>query len=178
MPKDFKDLGVILKTQDYKEADKIITILTKSNGLVVVFAIGARRPKSKKAPHLDLINHCQFQIRNNGVNFLSEILPISDYQGLKKDLKKISICMSFFEIIIELVPEGVEDENLYFSLVNFLNQLSSENNLEKQSKLLSGFAKYILRHLGYQDSMPANTQSISKYFEFLMNKKIFAKEIV
>ena len=178
MPRDFKDLGIILKTQDYKEADKIVTILTKKSGLLVAFAVGVRRPKSKKAPHLDLVNHCQFQFKNNGVNFLNEVAPVSDFKNIKKDLRKVSLCMTFFEIITQLVPEEVEDENLYLSLLNFLDQLSLINDNLEQNKLCAQFAKYILRHLGYQDNLPTGAQSLSKHFEVLMNKKLFAKEIV
>lgn len=177
MPREYKDLGVIIKTQDYKDFDKIITICTKSKGIVTSIARGVRRSVSKRSPHIDLLNLITFQISEGNSKFLGEVVCNSSFPGIREDLKKISIAMSFMEIINSLVPEEAADEELFLSLNNFLKKINTSTSKEEIDKTSSAFARYLLRHLGYPENSPHQT-TFSSYFEYLMNKRIIGKEIV
>lgn len=175
---EFKDVGVVVKTADYKDADKIITILTKNHGLITAFALGARRQNSKKSPHLDLISQIDIQVRGKDYFYLDQASTINSFPNIKSNLKKISLCMSFFEIFTQLVPSGVEDQELYSSLIVFLSKIESLDNEKEQGRVTSKFARYLLRHLGYPETLPQSLKNVSSYFESLMNRKLIAKEMV
>ena len=51
--------GVILKRRNFGEADRILTIYTRDYGKVICLAKGVRRPRSKKAGHLELGSWCK-----------------------------------------------------------------------------------------------------------------------
>ncbi len=174
----YNDSGVIIKTQDYKEADKIITLVTSNHGLVYYHAIGARRSASKKSPHLDLFSHIKFgaTVQNNQ-NILTQADSLNYHQSIKIDLKKISLAMSFSEILHNLLPAEVEDTELYSSLVNFLDALDKSPNEEVSRQISGKFGHYLLRHLGYPPPPKNSNESLSTYFEYLMNRKIIGKEI-
>ncbi len=178
MAGEIKDVGVVVKTQDYKDADKIITILTKNHGLITAFALGARRQNSKKSPHLDLISQVDIQLRGKEYLYLDQASTIHSFAKIKSDLNKISLCMSFFEILTQLTPSSVDDPEMYESLVNFLNKVEAVDTKIELNQVSAKFAKYILRHLGYPETPPASIGTISSYFESLMNRKLIAKEIV
>lgn len=174
----YNDLGIIVKTQDYGEADKIISILSQNHGLVHYFATGARRSSSKKSSHLDVFSHINYSVNTrNSQNYLTQADSLNYFSSLKKDLKKISLGFSFLEIIYNLLPAEVEDEELYLSLLNFLNALNSSTDPQKDSQLCSNFGQYLIRHLGYPPPPPNLSTNLSGYFETLMNKKIIGKEI-
>ncbi len=173
-----KDVGVVIKTQDYKDADKIVTIITKKHGLLSLFAIGARRQNSKKSPHLDLITEVDILFYGKDFLYLQQASTINSFSKTKLDLKKISLCMSFFEILTQLVPANVEDLELYDSLVVFLKKIEELEDAKECGRLSSKFARYLLRHLGYPEMLPQSLGNISSYFETLMNRKLIAKEMV
>lgn len=175
---EFKDVGVVVKTADYKDADKIITILTRNHGLISCFALGARRQNSKKSPHLDLISQIDIQIKGRDYLYLEQASTVASFSKIKGDLKKISLCMSFFEILTQLVPSAVDDQELYLSLVVFLNKIESLESEKEQAKTSSRFALYLLRHLGYPEAPPQSLKNVSSYFESIMNRKLIAKEMV
>ncbi len=175
---EFKDVGVVIKTADYKDADKIITILTRNHGLITTFALGARKQNSKKSPHLDLLSQVSFQVKGRDYFYLEQASTIKSFFKIKTDLKKISLCMSFFEILNHLVPSRVEDKELYTSLIIFLEKIEQTKEEKEQNQLSSKFARYLLRHLGYPEKPPQKIKNISTYFESLMSRKLIAKEIV
>ncbi len=173
----YNDLGVIIKTQDYKEADKVITILTATHGLVHYFAIGARRSASKKAAHLDLLSHIKFSANtSNNQSYLMQADSLNFFAEIKNNLKKIGLAMSFLEIIYHLLPAEVEDNETYKSFVIFLDSLNNSKDENSDKVLSRKFGSYLLRHLGYPPP-PSSGTNLSNYFETLMNRKIIGKEI-
>lgn len=178
MRDSYNDSGVIIKTQDYKEADKVLTIVTENHGLVHMFAVGARRSNSKKAPHLDLLTQIKFSVNQNGnQTYILQADSLNFFSNIKDNLKKIGLAMSFLEILYNLLPAEVEDKELYLSLVNFLEALNSSVTYEKNERICQQFGQYLLRHLGYPNPPSSTSDSLSGYFETLMNRKIIGKEI-
>jgi DNA repair protein RecO (recombination protein O) len=53
---------VVLRKLDYREADRIYTLLTRENGKVGAVARGVRRPASRLAPVLDLFSRVDVQL--------------------------------------------------------------------------------------------------------------------
>ncbi len=176
MRRSYNDSGVIIKTLDAKEADKVISIVTENHGLVHYFAVGSRRSNSKKAPHLDLLTHLKLSASvSNHQNTLLQADSLAFFPELKQNLKKVGVAMSFLEILSQLLPAEVEDKEIYTSLVNFLTTLNSAEDREIKA-LSSQFGSYLLRHLGYPP--PSSLENnLSSYFETLMNRKIIGKEI-
>ncbi len=58
----FKTEGVIIAKKNFGEADRILTIFTRDHGKIGCIAKGVRRPRSKKAGHVELGNWCKFFI--------------------------------------------------------------------------------------------------------------------
>lgn len=171
------DCGVVLGTRDYKEADKLVSVLTENHGLVRYLARGVRRQGSKKGPHLDLFQVIRFQVqRGENPRQLVQVESEKNHNQLKKSFDKIGHGLTIVEILNSVVAEEVPDKELYFSLVNYLHALNSTDDVNSLNKLSNDFGKYIVRHLGFpvpkDSSLP-----LSAHFEGIINRKIISNQI-
>jgi len=57
----YRDQGVVLRTIKLGEADRIVTILTQTNGKVRAVAKGIRRPGSRFGARLEPTSHVALQ---------------------------------------------------------------------------------------------------------------------
>ena len=58
----YRDDGIVLRTQDLGEADRIITMLTRRTGRVRAVAKGVRRTKSRFGARLEPFTHVDLQL--------------------------------------------------------------------------------------------------------------------
>ncbi|HUY96852.1 MAG TPA: DNA repair protein RecO [Verrucomicrobiae bacterium] len=58
----FRDEGIVLRRVDYADADRILTLFTGGHGKVGAIVRGARRPRSRLSPALDLFSRCSLQL--------------------------------------------------------------------------------------------------------------------
>ena len=81
--RSYRDLGVILRTQKLGEADRIITVLTSSHGLVRAVAKGVRRTQSKFGATLEpfMVADVQF-VRGRSLDIITQAVSRSTYGAL------------------------------------------------------------------------------------------------
>ncbi|MBD0708084.1 MULTISPECIES: DNA repair protein RecO [unclassified Streptomyces] len=72
----FRDDGIVLRTQKLGEADRIITLLTRSHGRVRAVARGVRRTKSKFGARLEPFSHVDVQFFARGSELVGRTLPL------------------------------------------------------------------------------------------------------
>src|SRR6266849_4475908 len=58
----YRDDGIVLRTQDLGEADRIITVLTRRTGRVRAVGKGVRRTKSRFGARLEPFTHVDLQL--------------------------------------------------------------------------------------------------------------------
>jgi DNA repair protein RecO (recombination protein O) len=58
----YRDDGIVLRTQDLGEADRIVTVLTRRNGRVRAVGKGVRRTKSRFGARLEPFTHVDLQL--------------------------------------------------------------------------------------------------------------------
>src|SRR3989339_992000 len=116
----FSDVGVVIKSVDFAEADKLVGILSHNHGYQEFVAKGARRLNSKKAAHLDLFNKIKFTIaRGNLPQTLLQADTEEYFPLLKSNLTKVRVAFSVAEILTNLLPHEEEDKESFLSLANF-----------------------------------------------------------
>jgi len=172
----FSDRGIVLKSMDFAEADKLIGVLSHSHGYQEYIARGARRLSSKKAPHLDLFNKIKFQVgRGHSPQLLMQADTEEYFPGLKSSLEKIRIALSLAEILTAILPPEEEDRESFLSLSNFLQALNKPISHEEIARLTNNYSFYLLRHLGYPHPKAAETTDLAIYFENIINRKIVSR---
>jgi DNA repair protein RecO (recombination protein O) len=165
----FKTEGVILKRKNFGEADRILTIYTKDFGKVTALAKGVRRPRSKKAGHLELGNWCKvFIAKGKSMDLLTEVelkkaFGIADFSESKTN--KI---FHILEIVHSMTPDHQKNTKIFSLLVSFLYQIAKE----KDFNLISSVFKIkLMAELGYFSAKSLKDSKTKKVFEIIEERE-------
>ncbi|MGI8878831.1 MAG: DNA repair protein RecO [Candidatus Limnocylindria bacterium] len=83
--------AIVLKTLDFGEADRILTLLTRHFGKVSVVAKGIRRPTSRLSGHAEPLAHATFQMaRGRELDVLTGAESRAAFRTLRDDLGSIA----------------------------------------------------------------------------------------
>ena len=70
--------GIVLRSVDTKEADKILTVLTAQLGKVPVVAKGARSRRSRVTAATELLSYAEMTLsESRGYQYLTEASPLA-----------------------------------------------------------------------------------------------------
>lgn len=178
MSESYTDSGIVIRSVDSGEADKFVSIISENHGLGNFVAKGARRPTSRKASHLDLLNLIKFSAgRGENPRYLNQVESTSFFPGIKKDYAKVGLSLTLAEILTNTLPLDVEDREIYLSFKSFLQALEKTVDSKETNRLGRRFGLFLMRHLGFPPPKFPETDNLSGYFESLMNRKIISTEI-
>lgn len=80
----YRDEGVVLRTHDLGEGDRIITLLTRENGRIRAVAKGVRRPRSRFGARLEPFGHVDLQLYEG--RSLDTITQVESFRAHGADL--------------------------------------------------------------------------------------------
>lgn len=144
------DHAVILKRINYGEADKIITVLTKSNGKVVLIAKGVRKITSRRKGHLELFSHVKISYtQSSGLGYITEVETIDIFADHQTVWEPLGHLFHVSELVDKLIPEDEEQEYVYRLLLRALTVLSQESDHERREEIIRLFERSLLTDLGY-----------------------------
>ena len=99
--------GLVLKEQAVGENDRLITVLTRTDGLVRAFARGARNFKNRSASATQMLSYSDFVIfRGRESNVIDSAESRKVFFGLRGDLTKLTLAQYFAELALAVAPEG------------------------------------------------------------------------
>ena len=112
---------MIIKTQDYKENDKLLWIFTERLGKITAIAKGAKKSKNKLMALSMTFSFGQYMIfKGKNLHNLSEGRIINSFQGLLKDFEKLTYGSYLCDLIDISMPEGEVNEALFKDFVTAL----------------------------------------------------------
>lgn len=149
---DIKTDGIILRETMTGEQDRLVTVLTRSNGVIKAFVNGARNPKSKNVSSTGLLCYSDFVIHKSqkGVYVIREAVAKEIFFSLRKDIVNLSLAQYFAELTYELSPRE-EDSSEFLSLI--LNSLYLLSMGKKSRKMIKSVIE--LRMLTLAGFMPS-----------------------
>lgn len=130
--------GLILKEQNIGEKDKLVTVLTRRNGLVRAFVRGAKSFKNRKNSATGMFCYSKLSLYKNKDSYIiDEAEPLETFFGLREDLEKISLAQYFSELAISLVQEEEPAEEYLRLILNSLHFLSKGTLPVEQVKAIT-----------------------------------------
>ena len=167
--------GIILQKIPYSEADEIITVLLKEQGVHRFFAHGSRKSKKKFQGLLDHFAHLHFeyQISNKGLWTLRDVQRLAHESQSVLSLEAYAVLSYLAELITEFVPEGGGDHGLY----DLWLELQAEVKLRTPTDQLAN--KYLTRffaRVGYALHSPMPLKEMTHFSERILQKKSRAAE--
>lgn len=178
MNPSFSDTGIVIKSLDFYEADRLIGIVSQNHGLVELIAKGARRITSKKAPHLDLLNLVRFQVvRGRPPQILSQAELSESYENIKSNLDHAQTALYLTEILNRVLAEGEKDRQMFLSLKNYLQGVNSTKDKKGLEEITIQFQLYLLRHLGFPPPPKTSSQILLRHFEDIIGRRIKSNQL-
>ncbi|MGE6665108.1 DNA repair protein RecO [Paenibacillus xylanexedens] len=98
--------GIVIRSMDYGEGNKIITLCTESGGKVGVLVRGAKKPKSRHAALVQPFTFGQYvYFRNTGLGTLNAGEIVESYHELREDLVKASYAFYACELLDRVLQD-------------------------------------------------------------------------
>lgn len=131
----FKTEGLILRETEYKDADKLLTVLTKDRGRLTLRARGVRSRSSKLKSGCQLLAYTEFTVYESSKSMLvDEAVPIELFIPLRQDIELLSLA-SYFAQVAEVLSQEDDPNSGLLSLclnsVYALSKLGRPQNLVK-----------------------------------------------
>lgn len=143
-----KTEGLVLREVDYKDADRILTVLTKEYGKMTLKARGVRKSKGTLKSACQLLAYSEFTYSDNhGFCTITEAVPIQMFTGLRSDLELLSLASYFAQVADVAAMEGEPNPELLSLTLNAVYALSNLNKPQPQVK--AGFELRAACIMGY-----------------------------
>jgi DNA repair protein RecO (recombination protein O) len=149
----YRDEGVVLRTQKLGEADRIITVLTRSHGRVRAVAKGIRRTTSRFGGRLEPFSHVDLQLaEGRSLDVVTQAETLAPYrEHFGDDYRRYTAGTAMLETAERLVEEEHEPAlQQYLLLVAALRALGSEDR--DPGLVLDSFLLRSLAAAGYAPS--------------------------
>src|SRR5438552_2126954 len=106
----YRDDGIVLRTQDLGEADRIVTILTRRTGRVRAVGKGVRRTKSRFGARLEPFTHVDLLLyTGRSLDVITQADSVRAYgEPLTADYPRYTTGIAMLETAEKFTPEEKE----------------------------------------------------------------------
>lgn len=123
--------GIVIRTIDYGETNKIVNLFTREMGKIGVMARGAKKPQSRLTSVSQMFIYGHFLIQTgSGLGTLQQGEIINSFRGLREDLEKSAYSAYIVELTDKLTEEKKTNPFLFELLFQTLNYFNEGMDLE------------------------------------------------
>lgn len=153
--------AIVLKRVSVGEADRVITLLTPSEGKLVTIAKGVRKMNSSQSAYLEPGNLVTSHLRStHSLPIITQTQLVNQFVNTKSDLKRVKQLFEVLELADLLFVENGEDQEGFEIIVDVLQLL---NEKKTQFVTIQQKLSALLVHLGYQSLDETPYTSILEY---------------
>ena len=146
--------ALVLRETKYKEADRILTLMTDREGKITVKARGALRKSSRTAAATQQLTYSEMTLfGNRGRWTVNEALVREPFDGLRQDMDKLSLGCYFAECLEAVSVEDQPEPELLQLGLNSLYALS--RGLYPQEHIKAAFEIRLMCLAGYTPELSA-----------------------
>jgi DNA repair protein RecO (recombination protein O) len=141
--------AIILKSEKFKEKDKIIRLLT-TKGKINCIVKGIRKTAHKYCSNLEIFSKQKIFLcksKTNSLSILTNAKILDSNYMLRQDIEKFTTACMVIELIDTMIPFNEEFSEDIFELVN---KTLTYIETEKKDLLISWFFLQLLNILGYK----------------------------
>lgn len=121
----FKTEGLVLRETEYKDADKLLTVLTRDRGKLTLRARGVRSRSSRLKSGCQLLAYSEFTVfENRNQMLVDEAVPIAMFMPLRSDIEQLSLASYFAQVAEVLSQEDNPDSELLSLCLHAIYALS------------------------------------------------------
>jgi len=145
--------GIILRAQDFKDADRLYSILTLENGLIKASARSVKKTESKLSGFLLPSNQVVLMLAGgkSGISKIAQVKVLQTHSLVAKDHEIFLLFSQLVEILLSALKENLEEQIIYQITLSFLGDLSNKSlALEKKKILQLAYFSQLFKVLGFQ----------------------------
>ena len=181
--------GIIVKETDYKEFDKLLTILTKEKGKINAYAFNIRKSNSKSIGKARLFTLGTFELIESKDGYsLQNVILKEDFDDLAKDYDNLCYASYFIELADYFSFENIDSSDiidlLYFAIKALIKGVVDKKLIRRVYELK--MLKYQGEYKGSDSLLDKNetlkytwdfviTSLPQKLFTFKLSDDIFKK---
>ena len=143
--------AINLKSYNLNDADKIMVMYSKDNGLIKGVAKGIKRPKSKLGARMDLLVANSLQLlKGRSMDTIIEAQTVNNFRKTREDFDKLMLSSYISELVMNL-GEGSEgaSKEIYELLYKALNRVSDSQSKKDALIATIKFQLKILLIMGF-----------------------------
>lgn len=127
--------GIVLRVTDYNDRDALLTVLSRNHGKLTVKARGLRRKNSPLIASSQLLAFAEFTLFEYRSQYtINEAHSIELFQGLRRDLTKLSLGTYFAQAAELISQEDLPNPELQSLVLNCLYALDKLEILQELIK--------------------------------------------
>lgn len=147
----YRTSAIVLKRQDFGEADRILTLFTPELGKLRAIAKGVRKITSRKSGHVELFTYSDLLIaKGRNLDIVTQAETIRPFLGLRQELPRITYAYYIAELVDQFTEEGDENRPLFDLLLATLQTLGETNDLRRTARY---FELRLLDAVGYRPQL-------------------------
>jgi DNA repair protein RecO (recombination protein O) len=167
--RSYRTEAIILRRLNLGEADRLLTAFSLEKGKLRLVAKGVRRPRSRKAGHLELASRVELMAaRGRELDIVTQAQVIDSYPSLREDLQRFAHASYALELLDRSTVDREVNKGLYSLLANTLARLdagvsspSALRHYELQLVELVGYRPELFRCVGCGEQIQAQDQFFS-----------------
>jgi len=149
--KTYRTEGIVLRRSDFGEADRLLTMMTPYRGKIRGLAKGVRKPKSRKAGHVELLMRTDFFLAvGRSLDIVTQAQVIETYRALREDMRRITYGYYVSELVDRFMGENEENPVVYRLLCNGLGWLCTTRDFMRTARY---FELHLLESVGYRPEL-------------------------
>jgi len=119
--------AVILRLWDVGEADRMLSIYSREEGKGRALAKGVRRPRSRRAGHLQPLSHTRLLLAHaRSAPIVAQAEAVETFPSLREDVTRYAHAAHVAELVERLVWEGEHYPGLHAALLETLRAVAQE----------------------------------------------------
>jgi DNA repair protein RecO (recombination protein O) len=160
--------ALVLRHSDWGEADRLLTLYTDRLGKVRALGKGIRKPKSRKAGHLEPFTHTNLQLaKGRDLYIITQAETLNAYLPLRSNLINVGLASYIIELLDRFTYEEEENSAMFRLAVRTLTRLDADPD---PSLVLRYYEMRLLDLLGFRPELQtcaichAEIQAEDQYF--------------
>ncbi len=147
----YRTEAIVLRRKDFGEADRILTLFTPELGKVRAVAKGIRKPRSRKAGHLELFTCARLLLAvGRDLDIITQAEGLEPYRPLRDNLLRSAYGAYMVELLDRFTPEAEENPDLYHLLRQGLGWAAEADDLALAARY---YELHLLGLAGYQPQL-------------------------
>jgi len=147
----YRTEAVVLHRQDLGEADRLLAVYSLDYGKLRLVAKGVRRPRSRKAGHLEPFTQVRLLLaRGRELDIITQAEAIETYPGVQDNLIHLGQAAYVIEMLDRFTVEREVNRALYHLLVHTLERLV---DCGEPSSVIRYYELHLLDQIGYRPEL-------------------------